>query len=144
MKLLLPFFLLLSSFGMSQETEHRGTIKVDRSSCTKVEEQDSVYVSVDHMPEFNGGVDSLNQWMNRNLNYPKTALEDARSGTVFGSFVVMSDGHIDAIKILKGVNADFEKEALRLLRLMPAWKAGSCNGNYVPVKVNFPIKFILK
>ena len=144
MKLLISCFLLISFSCFAQEGDKRGTIRIEKASCIKHDESDSVYISVDHMPEFPGGTDSLNKWMNTNLRYPKTASEQNRFGTVFGSFVVLSDGNISDIKILKGVDKDFEKEAVRLIKLMPNWHSGSCNGTYVPVKINFPIKFILK
>lgn len=144
MKLLIPFFLSISFSCFAQEVDKRGTIKIEKASCIKHDEGDSVYISVDRMPEFPGGSDSLNKWMNTNLRYPKPAAEQNRFGTVFGSFVVLSDGDIVDIRILKGVDKDFEKEAMRLLKLMPNWHPGSCNGTFVPVKINFPIKFILK
>ncbi|CAN5502853.1 energy transducer TonB [soil metagenome] len=151
MKLLIPCFLLMSfsCFAQSvrtpsEETEKRGTIKIEKSNCVKLSDNDSVYAYVDQMPEFNGGGDTLYQWINHHLNYPKKALEEDRSGTVFCSFVVLKNGKISNIKFLKTGNSDFEKEALRLIKLMPDWIPGRCNGVLVDVKINFPIKFTLK
>ncbi len=82
MKLLIPCFLLISILGFSQDTEKRGTIKIEKSNCVRVEKNDSVYAFVDKMPEFFGGHDSLMKWMNQNLRYPKSALEESVFGTV--------------------------------------------------------------
>ena len=144
MKLLIPCFLFISLSCFAQETEKRGTIKIEKSNCARLSDNDSVYAFVDKMPEFPGGTDSLNQWMNSNLRYPEPIGLDNRSGTVFASFVVLKDGTISDIKFLKSVDADFEKEAYRLIKLMPDWIPGRCNGTLVDVKINFPIKFRLR
>jgi len=99
---------------------------------------------VDKMPEFPGGTDTLYQWINHHLKYPQLALEEGRIGTVFASFIVLRDGSISDINIKKGVYSDFENEGMRLIKLFPDWIPGRCNGVLVDVKVNFPIKFILK
>lgn len=144
MKLLTPCFLLISILGFSQETEKRGTIKIEKSNCARVENNDSVYAFVDQMPAFAGGHDSLIKWMNQNLRYPKSALEESVFGTVYVSFFIGKDGSISNINILKGINKDFENEAYRLIKIMPDWIPGRCNGTLVDVKINFPIKFSIK
>lgn len=92
MKLLIPCFLLISFLGFSQETEKRGTIKIEKSNCVRLDNNDSIYAFVDQMPEFRGGQDSLIKWMNQNLKYPKNALEECAVGTVYISFFVNKDG----------------------------------------------------
>ncbi len=144
MKLLPIYFLLFSLSCFAQEDGKRGTIKVEKAACTLVKNNDSIYSLVDMMPQFAGGIDSLNKWMNKKLVYPQAAMEEGRQGTVFLSFVVQADGRLSDIELLKGVNIDFEKEAMRLIRSMPKWEPGKCNGTIVPVKVNFPIKFSLQ
>lgn len=144
MKLLIPCFLLISLSCFAQETEKRGTIKIEKSNCVKLPDNDSVYSYVDKMPEFPGGSDTLYQWINHHLKYPKAALEEDRFGTVFCSFIVQKDGRITDINVRKSNYSDFDNEALRLLKLMPEWIPGRCNGALVDVKINFPIKFILK
>ena len=144
MKLLLSFFLLISFSCFSQETDKRGTIRIEKASCTKVKDNDSVYAFVDVMPVFSGGIDSLNKWMNKNLRYPKDAADLDWFGTIFCSFIIQSDGSITDITSMKSTNASCENEAKRLIGSMPKWIPGMCNGTIVPVKVNYPIKFILK
>ena len=151
MKLLISFFLLtsFSSFAQSvrtpsEEDVKRGTIKVEKNSCTKIKDNDSIYASVDVMAEFPGGQDSLKKWLNKNLRYPQQAAEEDLQGTVFSSFIVGVDGKISNIVILNGTYLPFENETKRLIQSMPDWIPGKCNGTLVPVKVNFPLKFSLK
>ncbi len=144
MKLLIPCFLLISFLGFSQETEKRGTIKIEKSNCVRLDNNDSVYAFVDQMPEFRGGEDSLMAWVSKNVIYPKITVDETSKATVFASFVVLKDGSISDIKIFKSNNSPFEKETLRLLDFMPDWIPGRCNGTLVDVKINLPIKFGLK
>lgn len=144
MKLLIPCFLLISVLGFSQETEKRGTIKIEKTNCVRLDNNDSVYAFVDQMPEFRGGQDSLLAWIGEKVVYPKIAVEEYATATVFASFVVLKDGSISDIKIFKANNSPFEKEALRLLDIMPDWIPGRCNGTLENVKINLPIKFGLK
>ena len=144
MKLLIPCFLLISVACFAQETEKRGTIKIEKSTCVRLDSNDSVYAFVDQMPEFRGGQDSLLAWLGKNVIYPKLAIEEYATATVFASFVVLKDGSITDIKIFKANNSPFEKEALRLLDVMPDWISGRCNGTLENVKINLPIKFGLR
>ncbi|MDZ4665400.1 MAG: energy transducer TonB [Bacteroidota bacterium] len=144
MKLLIPCFLLISVLGFSQETEKRGTIKIEKSNCVRLENNDSIYAFVDQMPEYRGGQDSLLLWFSKNLKYPKILVEESAKATVFASFIVLKDGSISDIKIFKANNSPFEIEALRLLNMMPDWIPGRCSGTLADVKINLPIKFGLK
>ena len=143
MKLLISFFLLISFSSFAQEDVKRGTIKVEKTSCTKVKDNDSVYAFVDVMPQFPGGNDSLSKWLNKNLRYPQIE-RDNWFGTVFCSFFIQNDGKISDITILKSTLSYFDNEAKWLIQSMPEWIPGKCNGTIVPVKVNFPIKFGLQ
>ncbi len=144
MKLLIPCFLLISVFGIAQESEKRGTIKIEKSNCVRLDNNDSVYAFVDQMPEFRGGQDSLSAWITKNVKYPSPSVEEYATPKVFASFVVKKDGSIGSINILKGNNSLYENEVLRLLKLMPDWIPGRCNGTLADVKINLPIKFGLK
>ncbi|MGZ4034580.1 MAG: energy transducer TonB [Bacteroidia bacterium] len=142
MKLLLSILLLFSFSCFAQEGDKRGTIKIEKADCVKVKDNDSLYLFVDIMPEFPGGIDSLNKWMNNNLRYPPSG--DDASGTVFASFVIGINGRVSDITIFKGLVPSFDNEALRLIGSMPDWIPGKCNGTIVPVKYNFPVRFILR
>ena len=56
------------------------------------------------------------------------------------------DGNITDVKVLRGVSGGpgCDKEAMRVVKSMPNWKAGKQNGREVRVQFNLPIKFTLK
>lgn len=104
---------------------------------------DSIFHSADVMPEFPGGNDSLRSFLIRNIKYPESAWKNSISGTVYVSFVVDDEGYITDVKITRGVDAELDKEALRVMKLMPRWKPGRQGGKSVNVRMMLPVKFSL-
>jgi len=97
----------------------------------------SIHLGVDVMPEPFGGAAAWAKFIQRTLRYPETDME----GRVTISFIVEKDGHLSDIQILKGISAELDREALRVLKLAPAWKPGKQNGQPVRVKYTIPIVF---
>jgi TonB family protein len=59
------------------------------------------------------------------------------------SFVVDEKGAVKDAKIEKSVSPVLDKEALRVVNSMPAWKPGSEKGKAVKVAFTLPINFVL-
>lgn len=93
------------------------------------------------MPEFPGGLEAMQDYIQKNLSYPKWAIENNIKGKVVLSFVVLPDGSIDFTEIEKGIGFGCDEEALRVLREMPKWSPGIQNGKKVAVKLILPIRF---
>ena len=62
-------------------------------------------------------------------------------GRVAVTFVVERDGSIDSIKVVKKVSPELDREALRVIRLMPKWNPGKQNGKTVRTKYTIPVIF---
>ena len=71
------------------------------------------------------------------------ARENRIEGRVIVSFVVEKDGFISDVEIAQSVNPILDKEALRVVKLMPKWKAGVQKGKPVRVKYSIPVNFKL-
>ena len=105
-----------------------------------------IFTVVEEMPEFPGGVMEMQKYIVKNIQYPAMAREAGISGKCFLKFVVTGDGTISDVQILKGVAScpDCDKEAMRVVKSMPKWKAGKQNGRAVSVYFNLPINFTIK
>ncbi len=103
---------------------------------------DNVFMVVEEMPEFRGGIKGLTEYLSENLKYPAEAREKNVQGTVFVSFVVQADGAITDVTILKGVGAGCDDEARRVVAAMPLWQPGRQSGKAVPVRYSLPIRFV--
>ena len=102
---------------------------------------DSIYSVVETMPDFPGGQKELLSFLSRNIKYPTKAIESKIQGRVIVQFVVNKDGSISNAKVVRSVDPDLDKEALRVINSMPKWKPGMQKGEPVSVKYTVPIVF---
>ena len=102
---------------------------------------DSIYSVVETMPDFPGGQKELLSFLSRNIKYPTKAIENKIQGRVIVQFVVNKDGSIFGAKVVRSVDPDLDKEALRVINSMPKWKPGMQKGEPVSVKFTVPIVF---
>ncbi len=85
----------------------------------------------------------MNEYLANNLKYPKKAIEGNIEGRVIVKFVVNEDGSISGTEVVHSVHELLDAEAVRVVRMMPRWKAGKQNGKAVKVYFNLPIVFKL-
>lgn len=106
-------------------------------------QQEEIYVIVDEIPEFPGGVAKMNEYLSNSIIYPEYAVNNNIEGKVVLEFVVDIDGAITDIKIKQTVHESLDNEALRIVKSMPKWKPGKNDGKFVRVKYTLPINFRL-
>ena len=100
-----------------------------------------VFVVVEDMPSFPGG--NVQKWISKNVKYPVLAMENGIQGKVYIQFVIENDGSITDVKVVRGVDASLDKEAVRVVKAMPKWKPGKQRGKPVRVSYTLPINFQL-
>ncbi|MCO5262395.1 MAG: TonB family protein [Lentimicrobium sp.] len=101
----------------------------------------AVYSMVEMMPSFKGGESALERFISKNLKYPEEARKNGISGDVIIEFIVNADGSLSGFRILKKLGYGCDEEALRVIRLMPAWNPGKQNGRKVKTKMVLPVNF---
>ena len=104
----------------------------------------NVYDCVEQMPSFPGGTQKLKEFIEENLRYPKELEESCVQGRVIVRFIVERNGKLSNVKVVKSVHPALDKEAIRIVKLMPRWIPGRQNGITVRVKCYIPIIFRLK
>ena len=85
----------------------------------------------------------MKKFFNNNLNYPTTCMEQGIQGRVIVQFVVDENGNITDTQVVKRVNPYLDKEALRLISIMPPWNPGTQRGIPVRVRFTMPVTFRL-
>ena len=111
----------------------------------EVEEEDTqVFFIVEEMPEFPGGELALRQFIANSIKYPVIAQENGIQGRVYVTFVVDADGSVSEPRIARGVDPSLDKEALRVVGMLPKWKPGKQRGKPVRVSYTVPINFQLQ
>ncbi|MBD5279526.1 MAG: energy transducer TonB [Bacteroides sp.] len=106
--------------------------------------EEEIFTAVEQQAEFPGGIAALMKWLNQNIRYPEQAAANDIQGRVIVKFVVEKDGSIGAVEILKGVDKDLDREALRVVKKMPKWQPGKNNGVAVRSYFNLPVTFKLQ
>ena len=98
---------------------------------------------VEDLPQYPGGAVEFLKWLTRNLRYPTVAKNNKTQGKVVAVFYVEKDGSITGIKITKSLSTECDREALRVLNMMPKWQPGVYHDQPCRTKVCIPIVFRL-
>lgn len=106
-------------------------------------DENEIFTVVEQNPDFEGGYAAMMQFIQANMKYPANARRLGIEGTVYVSFVVGKDGSISEAKVLRGIMAECDTEAIRVVNRMPKWKPGKQNGRNVNVRFTLPLKFRL-
>ena len=128
--------------AQSQGSTCNNSLMGTETSCTSQAQvvQDSIKV-VEVSPEFPGGLQALTAFIQQNKIIPVSHKSTGISGKVHVKFTINVDGSISNAQILKSLNEACDKEALRLISIMPNWKPGTVGGEPVVVHFFLPIKF---
>jgi protein TonB len=106
---------------------------------------DSVYTTVDEMPQFKGGDSCLLAFIAKTTIYPEKAKLNNITGKVIVRFVVEKDCSVSNVAILKGVDPELDAEAVKVIKSLPPFeKPGIKSGQAVAVDYMIPITFALK
>ena len=109
----------------------------------------TVYRVVEKWPEYPEGINKLmkdirtstdNYWKRK---YPKgkpIVIEDGISRVIV-SFVINENGQVTDPEVLRRVDKDLDKEAIRIIKSMPRWIPGEHKGKKVKVRFTLPVMF---
>lgn len=129
----------------SEDTGEAVEIKEVEAPVEEAEpEEQEVFVIVEQMPEFPGGMVECLKYLGKNIKYPTIAQENGIQGRVVVQFVVNRDGSIVDPRVVRSVDPYLDKEALRVIKSMPKWKPGKQRGKTVRVKYTVPVTFKLQ
>lgn len=120
--------------------EGAGTIPIEVPAAVTLPE---IFDHAEIMPAYEGGMEAMMKFIQKKIRYPRTAIRQEIEGTVFVRFVVSGDGSVTDVQVVRGIHPDCDKEAMRVISMLPSWKGGSHNGRPVSVRMVLPIKFNL-
>ena len=110
----------------------------------KEEKKEEVFRSVEQMPQFPGGEAALMKYLQSHINYPPMAAENNVQGRVVVQFVVDKTGKVGEVKVVRSVDKDLDKEAVRVCKSLPKFTPGRQNGQAVSVWYTLPVTFKLQ
>ncbi|MDE6278927.1 MAG: energy transducer TonB [Paramuribaculum sp.] len=133
-------YILLAAIPGYSQFKRTVACKVSTSSGT-TSLSAYLYEEVDEPPTFPGGDSEMIKYINTNRRYPAKAYADGIEGRVLCSFIVMPDGEIHNIEVIRGVEKTLNEEAVRLISEMPDWVPGKVEGEKVATLCILPIAF---
>ena len=143
-----------TAFGQKDNekgTEDRNVTKtlkdevvVEKKEEKPKEVKEEIFKSVEQMPQFPGGEAALMKYLSSHINYPPMAAENNVQGRVVVQFVVDKTGKVGEVKVVRSVDKDLDKEAVRVCKSLPKFTPGRQNGQPVSVWYTLPVTFKLQ
>ena len=124
--------------------DETGADIADVKQSVTQESEEKVYQVVEQMPQFPGGETAMMSSISQNLKYPTIAQENGIQGKVIVRFLVGVDGSISNITVVRSLDPACDKEAIRLIKLLPKFIPAKQNGVNVAVWYTLPIAFKLQ
>jgi protein TonB len=128
------------------EVGENSPIKIYLPKKTAKEDEEEVIDFPDLWPTFykEDYKKTFPPYIGKHLEYPQNAADNGISGRVFVQFTVNSQGDVDDVIVVRGVDDELDNEAVRVIKeSSPHWDAGIQNGIPVSVRFTFPIVFSL-
>ncbi len=105
---------------------------------------DTLSMILEQAPMFPGGYAAIQSYFFKNQHYPETALARSIQGSPVVSYIVTKDGLITNPKVVHGVDSDLDREAIRLVKNMPAWQPAICKGKPIACMLVLPVDFKIR
>jgi hypothetical protein len=110
-----------------------------RSVQTQDTIRDEVFIAVEKMPEFPGGINGLVKYLQKNIRYPKECKQVI--GKITLSFVITKTGKVQDVNATAG-SCDAPKwrqHTIAAIKAMPTWKPGMQKGKAANVRYSLPV-----
>ncbi|WP_348646758.1 TonB family protein [Flammeovirga sp. SubArs3] len=117
-----------------------GEAEIDNELEEVVEE---IFEIVEDPAAYPGGMGQFYKWVGQNMKYPSQAKRMGVEGKVYVQFVVDKDGSLTDVRVVRGIGAGCDEEAVRVIRKAPKWKPGTQRGRKVKQRMVLPISFKL-
>lgn len=99
---------------------------------------------VSEMPTFQGGtLAEFRNWVMKQLEYPRIAIDNDIQGKVLLKFVVERDGSVSNIEVEMAPDPTLADEAVRVVAMSPKWEPGRHQGKPARVAFILPVDFQL-
>ena len=119
-------------------------LSYNSSLAVSLTKKTQVFAYVEQMPSFPGGETALMKYIAENLRYPSVSKDQGIQGLVIIKFVVTDTGNVGEIQIVKSLDPNCDREALRLVKTLPKFHPGRHQGKPVNVWYQIPIRFMIK
>jgi|GEM_PF-7055538 len=122
------------------EHKKKELAKAEVEKTAIAEDNSFVYTTADINPQFKGGLENQNQWIQQNLSYPQAVIEQKKEGKVIVEFIVEKDGKItNPVIVRDAVGLGAGDAVIQMMKKMPYFIPGQLKGQPVRVKYVMPV-----
>ncbi len=103
--------------------------------------KDFIMVDFEQMPQFPGGEGALLAFIHKNLHYPPIGEEQGMPGRVVVRFMITETGSVTKVEILRSLDPACDKEAIRVVKLLPKFIPGKLYEKNAAFWYTLPVSF---
>ena len=112
-----------------------------KPTTAPIVEEPKIFTFVQQNPQYPGGDEELMKFIKKNIQYPKMEHDNNIQGKVILRFVVMEDGSVGNVTVVRAVSPGLDKEAIRIAKTLLKFEPGRNQGKPVRVYYSLPIVF---
>jgi len=140
--LLIPYSIKTTEDYLQFEASSAVKIGLD-SALLDTANVEQVFTVVEEPARPVGGMATFYRQIGELMRYPMEARRKGVEGRVFVEFVVNTDGSLSDVKVIRGIGAGCDDEAIRVIQLSNKWIPGKQRGRSVRTRFNLAIIFKL-
>lgn len=122
-------------------TEKETSIVDNKTQEIPKDDSNKVFFAVEIQGTHPNGIAEFSNYVATNIKYSKTMVHKGYEGNVFVKFIINTDGTLTEFTIMKGLDTEFDNEAIRVIKAGGPWKPGMQNGRIVRSQFVMPVRF---
>jgi len=139
MKKHLSLLLFIIPVYLSAQTDTFAVAKPEAKEKTEM----PVFSFAEENPKFPVGDAELAKLIDSTITYPQMERDNNIEGKVFVRLLILEDGSVGEVKVIRPVSPGLDKEALRVAGKLPKFIPGKQQGKPVKVYYILPVTFKL-
>ncbi len=117
----------------------------DDQSVKMEKDKMGYYNRTEVSPAYVGGQSAMEDYINKNIEYPQDAIDNNIEGVVSVQFAVDDKGNISNVSTVgQKLGYGLEEEAIKVVSKMPKWTPGQVKGKNVKTWRTLPINYRLE
>ena len=96
-----------------------------------MEVKSTVASGFDKCAMYPGGINGVNTFIHKNIDYPMAAIKSGKEGDVTVRFTVNADGSVSNVKVVKSLEPNLDAEAIKVVSKMKGWTPAMKDGKAV-------------
>ena len=121
------------------------TLAADDQSVKMEKDKMGYYNRTEVSPAYVGGQSAMEDFVNKNIEYPQDAIDNNIEGVVSVQFAVDDKGNISNVSTVgQKLGYGLEEEAIKVVSKMPKWTPGQVKGKNVKTWRTLPINYRLE